>query len=107
MSDADRLARMNRGLIAQGQGYGEPVTLITARGTVAVGAIVDVIPQEIPGMDGAWERAPVAWIRASDLPAAPSQGDAIITAAGVRWLVDSWDERRGLYECVLRAESRA
>ena len=107
MSDADRLARMTGTLMARGHGFAEPVTLITARGTVSVGAIVDVIPQEIPGMDGAWERAPVAWIRASDLSDAPSQGDAIVTAAGARWLVDSWDERRGLYECVLRAESRA
>jgi hypothetical protein len=107
MSDADRMARMNSALIAQGHGHGEPVTLITARGTVSVGAIVDVIPQQIPGMDGAWERAPVTWIRVSDLSAAPSQGDTIVTAAGARWIVDSWDERRGLYECVLRAEPRA
>ena len=107
MSDADRLARMTGSLIAQGHGFGEPVTLITARGTSSVSAIIDTRPQPITGMDGAWEPAPIAWLRSSDLSAAPSQGDAIVTAAGVRWLVDSWDERRGLYECVLRAESRA
>jgi hypothetical protein len=107
MSDADRLVRMNRSLLAQGHGFGEPVTLITARGTSSLSAIIDTRPQPIPGMDGAWEPAPIAWLRVSDLSAAPSQGDAIVTATGVRWLVDSWDERRGLYECVLRAESRA
>jgi hypothetical protein len=94
-------------LMARGHGFAEPVTLITARGTSSLDAIIDTRPQPIPGMDGAWEPAPIAWILASDLSAAPSQGDAIITATGVRWLVDSWDERRGLYECVLRAESRA
>ena len=107
MSDADRLARMTGTLIAQGHGFGEPVTLTTARGTSPVSAIIDKRPQPIPGMDGAWEPAPIAWLRVSDLSAAPSQGDAIVTSAGVRWLVDSWDEWRGLYECVLRAEPRS